>query len=110
MNYQLGSSEEPSNHAERIQSGTFAHGCVKTVQSVVAAVDEIVDAVRWAPQQTVNGAEAIAPGRVAVVFAHRSAVVKTLILKNAEMKIIPSILFPGSHSTRLVSIGHISGA
>ena len=109
MTCQLGSSDEPSNHADQIQSGIFVHGCVRTAQGVVAAVDETVDAVRWARQHTVNGAEAIAPGHVAVVFAHKGAVGQMLGLNNAERRIFPLTSPQWSHHTRIASIGHMSG-
>ena len=105
----MGSSDEPSNHADQIQGGIFVHGCVKTAQGVVAAVDEIVNAVRWARQHTANGTEAIAPGHVAVVFAPKDAVGRMLGLINAEKKTFPSTLLQWSRHTQVASIGHMSG-
>ena len=105
----MGSSDEPSNHADQIQSGIFVHGCVRTAQGVVAVADEIVDAVRWACQPTDSGSEAIAPGHVAVVFAPKGAVGRILGLMNAEKKTFPLMSSQWSHHTRVASIGHMSG-
>ena len=109
MTFRLGSFNEPSNHADQIPSGFFVPGFVRTVLGVVAAVDEIVDAVRWARQHTVNGAEAIAPGHVAVVFAHKGAVEQMLGLNNAERKISPLMSPQWYPHTRIASIEHMSG-
>ena len=76
---------------------------------MVAAVDEIVDAVRWARQHTVNGAEAIAPGHVAVVFTHKGVVRQILGLNNTERRVSPLTPPHWCHHTRIVSIRHMSG-
>ena len=105
----MGSSDEPSNHADQIQSGIFVHGCVRTAQGVVAVADEIVDAVRWACQPTDSGSEAIAPGHVAVVFTHKGVVRQILGLNNTERRVSPLTPPHWCHHTRIVSIRHMSG-
>ena len=75
----------------------------------MAVADEIVDAVRWAYQPTDNGAKAIAPGHVAVVFTPKGAVGKILGLISAGKKIFPSMSSQWSHHTQVGSIRHMSG-
>ena len=83
---------------------------MKTVLGAVAAVDETVDAVRRPGRTTMNGTEAIAPRRVAVVFAKNSAVMNLLFPIRMKVKWTTLILLPGTHHTGFASFGRTSGA